>query len=69
MFQGVGVSGRELDNVCVRQREREREHMREREKKVGVPGKDWNLGEKADWREFRQKSDVKLCRNEKLPFF
>ncbi len=25
MFRGVGVSGRELDNVCVRQRERERE--------------------------------------------
>jgi len=73
MFRGGDVSGSrcfgERMCVCVRQREREREHMREREKKVGVPGKDWNLGEKADWREFRQKSDVKLCRNEKLPFF
>ena len=36
-----------------------RQKKREREAKVGVPGKDWNLGEKADWREFRQKSDVK----------
>jgi len=62
VFRGGDVSGRELDNVCVRQREREREraYEREREKKVGVPGKDWNLGEKADWRAFRQKSDVKV---------
>ncbi len=43
-----------------------RQKKREREAKVGVPGKDWNLGEKADWRAFRQKSDVNIIWNLKL---